>query len=418
MDRKSWLVLSLFSLIFLYIVCIYTHRDLLKNDIAKDNTNTQKVISVVQKPQKKVYQDVKIKITKDTNSLILSGVLNNKKEFEALKSNFQNLKTANLSFNQNVKNPDIISKIISLKDIIKKFKRGFIEYSNKHLSVEGVVESKDDKNLIESVLASIKDISVDTNIIVDEPKKVIEHISKLSILKTSDSITISGTFSSQDELNSLVEKFKSRGLRVNKGLCVIDSDLKDEKWKEPVDSIIDDFVLFDKGAIQFDKDKFLVSGEVKKDGIKESINTSLKDFQNTINISEDIVYKKPTPTREQIEAKIKEILRLKHIRFHANSDELTEDSKPILDEVIEVILTVPNLKIEIDGYTDSDGDETKNLILSQKRADRVKEYLVEHGIKEENLKAVGFGEANPIVKNDSPENKQINRRVEFKILGE
>ena len=69
----------------------------------------------------------------------------------------------------------------------------------------------------------------------------------------------------------------------------------------------------------------------------------------------------------------------------------------------------------IEGYTSSDGNGRNHIILSQKRAESVKEYLETNGIKEKRLKAVGFGDANPINENKTEGERALNRRVELKI---
>ena len=76
------------------------------------------------------------------------------------------------------------------------------------------------------------------------------------------------------------------------------------------------------------------------------------------------------------------------------------------------------LKIEIGGHTDSDGDDDKNLELSKKRAQSVMNYLLMKGVGVSRLSYKGYGETMPRVKNDSPENKALNRRTEVKIIGE
>ncbi len=415
MTKKQWLIFWLFALVLLYLVCIFSHKD----EMVVKQPNIAVKPAVKPLPVKpKEFKDITLKITKDGKSYLMSGVLNNKNELMDLKQNFQNVTTTDLKFDENSKNPNILSTVISLKDIISKFKKGYIEYANKILTVDGVVGSDEDKSLIDSTLASIKNVKVNSNIAVEKPKPKVEHISKLSIIKSEDGVTISGTFSSQEELDNLVKSFENRGLKVSKGLCIIDSDLKVDGWKAPLNSVIDDFVKFDIGAIQFDKNNFSIEGKTTDEGMQKVVHESLANVPGGITVSEDVVFVKPAPTKEQIQEKINSILKLKHVKFVTNTAKLIDESKPVLDEVVEVISTIPDLKIEIDGYTDSDGNDRDNLILSQKRADAVKAYLVKHGIKAENLKAKGFGEANPIVKNDSPENKQINRRVEFKILGE
>jgi outer membrane protein OmpA-like peptidoglycan-associated protein len=74
------------------------------------------------------------------------------------------------------------------------------------------------------------------------------------------------------------------------------------------------------------------------------------------------------------------------------------------------------MTLELAGHTDSDGDDSSNLTLSQKRADAVLNYLLSKGVDADRLTAVGYGETRPIDTNDTDAGKQNNRRTEFQIL--
>jgi outer membrane protein OmpA-like peptidoglycan-associated protein len=74
--------------------------------------------------------------------------------------------------------------------------------------------------------------------------------------------------------------------------------------------------------------------------------------------------------------------------------------------------------IEIAGHTDDVGEPAANLILSQKRAESVRNYLISNGIKAERVIAKGYGEEQPIAANDTSEGRQINRRTEVRIVKE
>ena len=76
----------------------------------------------------------------------------------------------------------------------------------------------------------------------------------------------------------------------------------------------------------------------------------------------------------------------------------------------------PGIKIEIEGHTDNQGNETYNLDLSDKRAKAVYGYLIQKGIDAQYLTFKGYGQNQPIVPNNSEENYAQNRRIEFKIL--
>ena len=107
---------------------------------------------------------------------------------------------------------------------------------------------------------------------------------------------------------------------------------------------------------------------------------------------------------------------LRGVNFHTDSDQLTEASSAILDGVAATLVANPEIKLEVSGHTDSDGDDAYNKQLSQRRAARVKAYLVEKGVAAGNLVARGYGEEQPITGNETASDKAQNRRVELSRL--
>ncbi|PTX19423.1 OmpA family protein [Pontibacter mucosus] len=101
------------------------------------------------------------------------------------------------------------------------------------------------------------------------------------------------------------------------------------------------------------------------------------------------------------------------IKFDVNKATIRPESVGTLASIAKLMQEQPELKFSVEGHTDSDGDDTSNLKLSQQRAEAVKTYLVDQGIAAERLAAKGHGEAKPIDKNNTPEAKSNNRRVEF-----
>lgn len=108
---------------------------------------------------------------------------------------------------------------------------------------------------------------------------------------------------------------------------------------------------------------------------------------------------------------------LHNVFFDVDRSTLRSESEVELLKLYEVLSTNPNLRIEISGHTDSDGDEQHNLKLSDDRAKAVKDYLIKKGIAESRLTFKGYGESQPIAENNTPDNKQLNRRTEIKIIG-
>ncbi|MEQ6168286.1 MULTISPECIES: OmpA family protein [unclassified Ekhidna] len=110
-----------------------------------------------------------------------------------------------------------------------------------------------------------------------------------------------------------------------------------------------------------------------------------------------------------------ETIELKNIFFDFDKAELKTASYPELNRVLDYLKRGTIEKILISGHTDSVGDENYNMRLSGRRAKAVMDYFLQNGISEDRLAYKAFGESQPKVSNDTPENRQKNRRVEFQI---
>jgi OOP family OmpA-OmpF porin len=112
------------------------------------------------------------------------------------------------------------------------------------------------------------------------------------------------------------------------------------------------------------------------------------------------------------------MIRLQGVNFETGKSELLPESLPILDQVGPILLKWPQLQIEVGGHTDSRGPEAKNQVLSEARANAVRDYLLQKypGIQPSQLTAKGYGESKPMVPNNSALNMAKNRRVEFVVL--
>ena len=107
---------------------------------------------------------------------------------------------------------------------------------------------------------------------------------------------------------------------------------------------------------------------------------------------------------------------LNNLQFDTGKSTIKTVSFSILDNVAELLVLKPTMKIEIAGHTDSDGDDAANLLLSQQRADAVKQYLIKKGIAANRMTAKGYGESRPAADNATTAGKQQNRRTEIRIL--
>jgi outer membrane protein OmpA-like peptidoglycan-associated protein len=103
------------------------------------------------------------------------------------------------------------------------------------------------------------------------------------------------------------------------------------------------------------------------------------------------------------------------VLFASNQATLLPEARTRLDQVSDVLLTTRERKLTVEGHTDSQGSVNFNLDLSQRRADAVRNYLVERGYQGDLIQAHGLGKARPIADNGSAEGRANNRRVEIII---
>lgn len=104
---------------------------------------------------------------------------------------------------------------------------------------------------------------------------------------------------------------------------------------------------------------------------------------------------------------------LQDVNFKFDSEELTSLAMTTLNGVASQLMKNTAAKVLLEGHTDSVGTEQYNLDLSQRRIDSVKAYLVSKGFPFQNIRAVGYGETDPISTNETAEGRALNRRVEL-----
>ncbi|MEA3277470.1 MAG: OmpA family protein [Pseudomonadota bacterium] len=104
------------------------------------------------------------------------------------------------------------------------------------------------------------------------------------------------------------------------------------------------------------------------------------------------------------------------LRFRTSKADLPDGELPSLDRIAALLVEHPNLTTRIEGHTDSSGRDETNLELSQKRADAVKQALVDRGVAVERVVSEGIGEARPIADNKSSIGRRQNRRVEIYVI--
>ncbi|WP_333820940.1 OmpA family protein [Ohtaekwangia sp.] len=147
----------------------------------------------------------------------------------------------------------------------------------------------------------------------------------------------------------------------------------------------------------------------ERDGyLFNSINFSLPEFAEYQEIDTHII---------MVKAEVGSKVVLKNIFFDIGKSDLKPESIAEVENIKELLITNPNLNVQINGHTDNTGNAETNKVLSLKRATAVVNYLIEHGIAASRLSAKGYGSERPIVSNDDEEGgRAINRRTEIEII--
>ena len=110
------------------------------------------------------------------------------------------------------------------------------------------------------------------------------------------------------------------------------------------------------------------------------------------------------------------VLEVNKITFEPGSADIDSSAVDQVEKLAAAFEDCDRIRVEIGGHTDSQGREEMNLNLSQQRADAVRSALVDRGVEPAALKAVGYGETQPIEDNGSEEGREANRRIAFRLI--
>lgn len=133
---------------------------------------------------------------------------------------------------------------------------------------------------------------------------------------------------------------------------------------------------------------------------------------NPLDANDDVVKAKP---KDEIDIGTVggAAIALEGIEFDVAKATIRPSSDSSLNKALKMMANHPELEVEIRGHTDNSGKREKNVKLSHDRAESVKKWLIDRGIAASRMTTKGFGPDSPIAPNDTPENKQKNRRIEF-----
>jgi outer membrane protein OmpA-like peptidoglycan-associated protein len=112
------------------------------------------------------------------------------------------------------------------------------------------------------------------------------------------------------------------------------------------------------------------------------------------------------------------IVNMSDVLFDTGQFSLKPGAREKLSKISGIVLAYPTLKLEVEGFTDSVGTDQSNMVLSENRANSVRDFLVKQGIATSSISSTGFGEGQPVATNDTAAGRQQNRRVELVVSGD
>ena len=177
------------------------------------------------------------------------------------------------------------------------------------------------------------------------------------------------------------------------------------------------------GAVMVTPDSLGVQGNTGRKSAGTELSQLLSDkLGKAGRFSLDVTYKEALdpvaqlPTSEQCEARVAAVQSDRKIGFEPGSARIDSQGASIMDEIAEILKQCGELKMEIGGHTDSQGREEMNRQLSLDRARAVLNELRLRRVLTSTIEAKGYGESAPIADNDTEEGREINRRIEFRII--
>ena len=202
----------------------------------------------------------------------------------------------------------------------------------------------------------------------------------------------------------------------------IDGDLPDA-WSVRVLTGLEALGNLSHGAVVVTPEQVSVSGSTGDEEARARIAQLLAEklgeaqqFDISVTYQKQLDPVASLPTPEECEQEIAGIVSVGKINFEPGSATVDASAMGTLDDIAEVLKTCGDLKLEIQGHTDSQGRESMNLALSQDRAQAVLDELRARRVLTSGFVAKGYGEELPVADNQTEDGREANRRIEFRLI--
>lgn len=247
----------------------------------------------------------------------------------------------------------------------------------------------------------------------------------IATLSPEGSVQLRGRVS-DELLNTTAQNYaraKFGAADISMGTRVVDGLPGD--WGVRVLAGIEALSVLSNGSLTVEPDSITLRGNSGSEDASATISRLLIDklgedqsFEVDVTYVEQLDPIAALPTDEECLEQIVAVSAARKITFDPGSANIAGGSISVVDDIAEILRKCADLRIEIAGYTDSQGREEMNQRLSQQRAQSVLSALRMRRVPTSSFQAVGYGEANPIADNETEEGREANRRIEFSLIAD
>jgi OOP family OmpA-OmpF porin len=226
-------------------------------------------------------------------------------------------------------------------------------------------------------------------------------------------VTVTGSVADEATHSAIISKLRDLyGYDRIKDQTNVESVVVPPEWSASVQKLITpNLKQIRNGQLRVEGNTVILSGEVANDQIRQKIGVEMAG-----SLSSRYTVKNNLRVRASEQNVLDKALEDRIVEFESGSAQLTSVGMSILNELATVMGKMHGIKFEIVGHTDNSGNRQNNLVLSQARADSVKNYLLQKGIPADSMNTSGMGPDQPVASNNTDIGKRKNRRIEFRAI--
>ncbi len=399
--------------------------------IREGDTSQMTVLGTEAAPEPTGSHDVRITATGE--QITLNGDVLNQAEYDQLNdAAVDAVGAANVTNNLNILDMDAsksgsAARVAGLAGAVALMAGDNIVSGDAHLTdddldVNAIATSEDAKAALVGAVGGVDGVDVGGEVTVAAPDTGPLDV---NVSTDGESITLDGTVLTQAQHDALVAAAEAEVGADNVTNNLMISDLTEQAPNADgkvadMAAIFDGFDGLTEGSGSVTDSALTFTGVAVDDAAKANIDGLVGSANDSttvdVTVAEATIEDEVGLLQAELDALQAEILE--NVIFDVNSDVITPTAATTLDKVVAAMTKYPRPAVLVGGHTDADGNDALNLDLSDRRAKSVSAYLAEQGIDINRLRGQGFGETEPVAPNDTPENKQQNRRVEFTALAE